>query len=62
MFAVEVDYKNYVTGEARTTHVKGTYKTLRGAEKAARQRDGIVRLFGKEKTEETWGRVVPAQS
>lgn len=60
MFAIEVDYKNYATGEARTIRVTGTYKTLRGAEKAARQREGIVLPCGKEKTEETWGRVVPA--
>lgn len=57
-YMVEVEYKNYQTGESRTWRKGTTYKTRGRAEKAALSVSGIVRPTGGEKLSETWGRVI----
>lgn len=57
-YIVEVEYKNYKTGEALRWRLGRTFKTRGGAERAARKIDGVCRPANGEKLSETWGRVV----
>ena len=57
-YTVEVDYKNYQTGEISTTRIKATYSTLRGAVSTASKYDGICVPADGVKLSETWGRVI----
>lgn len=59
MYAVEVDFVDYITGKRRTDRLRVRYMTLKGAEREAARHNGICIPPGcAGKVSETWGRVV----
>ena len=60
MYAVEIDYKNFITGEEETIRLRSQYKTLLGAEKVAAMHNSacIPSSMNGERVSETRGRVV----
>lgn len=57
-YAVEVTYKDLLSGETRRVIMKQSYKTRGGAERAAAALSYVTRPDGEHKTAESFGLVL----